>query len=141
MSRTAKSSAKSAAPPRAPRNIKAAPRATSRRREPLLLNFLRRWGGVVFFLLLAAILVHDLFGERGLLAMLRARREAEELRQEIAKLHEENRKLGEQVQALKSDPRLIERIAREEMNLARPGELIFKLPPKPAGKPQPAGNP
>jgi cell division protein FtsB len=36
--------------------------------------------------------------------------------------------LTEQVNALKSDPKSIERIAREEMGLARPGELIFKLP-------------
>ena len=34
------------------------------------------------------------------------------------------------MKALKSDPAAIERIAREEMGLARPGEYIFKTPAK-----------
>jgi len=35
------------------------------------------------------------------------------------------------VQALRSDPKAVERIAREEMGLARPGEMIFKIPDNP----------
>ena len=49
------------------------------------------------------------------------------MQQEINQLDEENRQLQESVQSLKSDPAAIERIAREEMGLARPGEYIFKI--------------
>ena len=62
--------------------------------------------------------------------MRRAQQEAEKLRQDIAQLNANNKQLAEEIQALKSDPQLIERIAREEMGLARHGELIFKFPPK-----------
>ncbi|HLE37280.1 MAG TPA: septum formation initiator family protein, partial [Candidatus Acidoferrales bacterium] len=55
-------------------------------------------------------------------------KEIESLQQEITKISEENKNLAEQVNALKTDPKLIERIAREEMGLARQGEKIFKLP-------------
>lgn len=97
-------------------------------------DFLRRRGSVILAFALAALFVHDVFGEHGFLAMRRAQKEVVKLQQEIRKLNEENTRLSEDVKALKTDPRIIERIAREEMGLARPGELIFKLPPKP---PQP----
>jgi cell division protein FtsB len=108
------------------------------RKNARQLNFFRRHARLLLGAALAAILIHDVFGDHGFLAMRRARRVVEQLRAEIAKLNEENRKLAEDVQALKSDPRIIERIAREEMGLARPGELIFKLPPKPR---KPAADP
>lgn len=93
-------------------------------------SFLQRWGSTLFVLLLLALVAHVLFGQHGLLAMRRAQKEVGRLQQEIAQLNEENKKLAEEVQALKTDPKLIERIAREEMGLARQGELIFKLPPR-----------
>jgi cell division protein FtsB len=93
-------------------------------------TFLQRWGGSIFVLLLMALVAHVLFGEHGFLAMRRAQQEVEKLRLEIAQLNEDNQKLSGEIQALKTDPQLIERIAREEMGLAKQGELIFKLPPK-----------
>jgi cell division protein FtsB len=95
-------------------------------------EFLRRNLATILGLILLAIFVHDLLGEHGFLAMRRMQREVERLNTEIRQLNEENQKLADHVQALKTDPKTIERIAREEMGLARPGELIFKLPPKPS---------
>jgi cell division protein FtsB len=94
--------------------------------------FWRRHLMLILGLAVAALLVHDLFGQHGFLAMRRNKQQVRQLREEIQQLNEENRRLAEEVQALKSDPKAIERIAREEMGLARPGEYIFKLPPKPA---------
>jgi cell division protein FtsB len=67
--------------------------------------------------------------------MRRAQKEAASIQREIDQIDQENRKLQENVKALKSDPAAIERIAREEMGLARPGEYIFKLPAKPGDAP------
>ena len=80
---------------------------------------------------LLMLLLQDIFGTHGVMAMRRSQREAEEIRKEIDRLDLENRRLQDRVIALKTDPAAIERIAREEMGLARPGELIFKLPAKP----------
>jgi cell division protein FtsB len=88
-----------------------------------------RW---VLLLALAFLGVHDIFGAHGFIAMRRTAQEIQAARDEITKLDDENRALTDQVTALKSDPRMIERIAREEMGLARPGEVIFKVPPPPA---------
>jgi len=92
-------------------------------------TLLRRHARSILLVALAALLVHDVFGAHGLLAMRRTQKEIQHLREEINQVNLENRELADQVKALKTDPKLIERIAREEMGLARPGELIFKLPP------------
>jgi cell division protein FtsB len=94
-------------------------------------EFLRRNASIILAVGLLLLFLQDVFGTHGVLAMRRSQKEAAEIRKEIARLDEENRQLEERVKALKSDPAAIERIAREEMGLARPGEFIFKLPAKP----------
>jgi cell division protein FtsB len=79
---------------------------------------------------LALLLLQDIFGTHGLIAMRRSQQEAKRVQREIDQIDQENRQLQDRVRALKSDPTAIERIAREEMGLARPGEYIFKLTPK-----------
>ena len=81
---------------------------------------------------LFALFVHDIFGTHGFIAMRRTQKEIDDIRAQIGKINAENKSLADQVSSLKTDPKAIERIAREEMGLARPGEMIFKLPdPKP----------
>jgi len=104
--------------------------------EESVVEFLRRRASFLLALALLALLVHDIFGDHGLLAMRRSQKEVEKLRQEIQQLNQDNARLAEEVKALKNDPKTIERIAREEMGLARPGELVFKLPPKPPEQPK-----
>jgi cell division protein FtsB len=83
-----------------------------------------------------AVALEGIFGAHGVLAMFRLKRQVRETQQQTQKLNQENQKLAGQVRALRSDPATIERLAREQLGLARPGEMIFKLPPKP-----PAQNP
>ena len=90
--------------------------------------YLRRNARQILGLALFALLVHDIFGAHGFIAMRRTQKEIREIRNQIGKLNTENKSLADQVTALKTDPKAIERVAREEMGLARPGELIYKLP-------------
>ena len=90
--------------------------------------YLRRNTRQILAFALFALLVHDVFGPHGFLAMRRTQKEIEQIRDQIGRVNDENKSLAEQVNSLESDPKSIERIAREEMGLARPGELIFKLP-------------
>ena len=90
--------------------------------------YLRKNTRQILGLALFALLVHDVFGPHGFIAMRRTQKEIEQIREQIGKVNEENKSLTEQVNSLKTDPKSVERIAREEMGLARPGELIFKLP-------------
>jgi cell division protein FtsB len=93
-------------------------------------DFLRRNANWFLVAGLALLLLQDIFGTHGVVAMRHSQKEAADIQKEINQLNEENRQLQDQVKALKTDPSAIERIAREEMGLARPGEYIFKIPPK-----------
>ena len=93
-------------------------------------KFLRQNAAAFLWTGMALLVVQDVFGTHGVLAMRRSQREAGEIRKEIQKLNDENRELQDRVKDLKSDPQAIEEIARKEMGLAKPGELIFKLPTK-----------
>lgn len=94
-------------------------------------SFLSRHALTILGLALLLLAVHDLFGSHGLLAMRRTQTQIQQLHSEIDRLNQENGDLNKQVKALRSDPKAVERIAREEMGLARPGEMIFKLTDKP----------
>jgi cell division protein FtsB len=104
--------------------------------------YLRKNARQILGFALLALLVHDVFGAHGFVAMRRTQKEIDQIRDQIGKLNAENQSLAGQVNSLKSDPRAIERIAREEMGLARPGEMIFKLPDpaKPADPQKPGAR-
>jgi cell division protein FtsB len=96
-----------------------------------LREFLRR--NMSWFLAAAfsLLLLQDVFGTHGVVAMRRALKEAASVQKEIDLISQENQQLQDRVQSLKNDPQAIEHIAREEMGLARPGEYIFKTAPRP----------
>jgi cell division protein FtsB len=77
------------------------------------------------------LLLQDVFGTHGLVAMRHSQKEAASMQKEIDLINRENQQLQDRVQSLKNDPQAIEHIAREEMGLARPGEYIFKTAPRP----------
>ena len=80
----------------------------------------------VFQMLLAV------FGDRGLLALQAARRDEEALRARIEAMRQENLELRNQARRLREDPSAIEEIARRELGLIKPGEVVFILRDLPA---------
>jgi cell division protein FtsB len=94
-------------------------------------SFLRRNLRTILGLAILALTIHDVFGPHGFLAMRRTQQEIKQYNAEMQKLNQENQALSDEVTSLKTDPRLIERIARDDMGLAKPGEFIFKLPTSP----------
>lgn len=103
--------------------------------------FLRQYGGALLGLLLFALVVHDIFGTHGYLAMRRTRQEIQKVNADRERLNKENVQLEEEVKELKSDPRKIEKIARDELGLARPGEVIIKIPQSQQFPQDPAAKP
>jgi cell division protein FtsB len=77
--------------------------------------------------LAAVIMVDAIVGERGLLAMLRARTHYAEVAAALERQRAENTRLREEVRRLTDDPATIEEIARRELGLIRPGEKVFIL--------------
>ena len=71
------------------------------------------------------IVVDAIAGEKGLLALLEARREYAVLERSLERARTENAQLREMARRLREDPAAIEEQARRELGLIKPGELLF----------------
>jgi cell division protein FtsB len=80
------------------------------------------------------------FGNMGLLASFKQRHQASLLRREVAEKTAEKKTLEADIVALNRDPFRIETLAREQLGLARPGEIIFQFQPDPSAPPA-SGSP
>jgi cell division protein FtsB len=92
----------------------------------------RRILHALLIFLATVTIVDAVVGERGLLAMRRARRQQQELAGVIGRQRSENARLREEVRRLSEEPSAIEEIARRELGLIKPGEKVFivrDLPP------------
>jgi cell division protein FtsB len=76
---------------------------------------------------LVALAVGSVFGDRGILSMLGEREKVESLREELEALEAENARLSSEIRDLRTSPRAIERLAREELGLARADETVFLI--------------
>jgi cell division protein FtsB len=111
---------------------------TAIKRKPRLTATPARSRRIVHWLLLfvaSLIVVDGLVGERGLLAMLRARHEYDDLSATMARQRADNARLREEARRLKEDPAAIEEIARRELGLIRPGEKVFIVRDVPPARP------
>ncbi|HYB72276.1 MAG TPA: septum formation initiator family protein [Candidatus Sulfotelmatobacter sp.] len=64
-------------------------------------------------------------GDRGVVRLYRLARARAEITREIARLREVNGQLSEEVRALREDPSGVEGIARDELGLVRPGDIVY----------------
>lgn len=96
--------------------------------EAKILTLLRRHGRGLLGLLVLVLVVHDIFGPHGFVAMRRTQNEIAKVKANLERLNRENVELEQEVKDLKTDPRLIEKIARDDLGLAKPGEIIIKIP-------------
>jgi cell division protein FtsB len=111
-------------------------RTSATRRTPALKRPTRNRRIVQLLLLFVAsiIIVDGLVGDRGLLAMLRARHEYDELAASIARQRTENARLRDQARRLR-EIGSHRRTARRELGLIKPGERVFIVKDVPAAKP------
>jgi cell division protein FtsB len=95
----------------------ALPKLPPRRRD-------RVWIGRTLCFAACVLAVNALIGERGLSETLRARREFRQSIAELSRLQFENARLADTVRRLQMDATTIEGVARAELGLIRPGEIL-----------------
>lgn len=114
-----------------------------RRRQPAPPAAAPQWrkllnAALVF--VIVVLVVDGLVGEKGLTETMRARRESAALAGSVAALKAENARLRRESMRLRQDLSAIEAIARQELGLIRPGEVLFILKDVGPG-PQPPRRP
>lgn len=95
-------------------------------------------GAVIF--IAAYLSLHVVLGSNGWIAYQKKRAEYRQLQTEIENLQKQNQALEQHVKALRSDPEAIKREAREQLHLAKPGEMIFIVPSQKPPEPKSPAN-
>jgi cell division protein FtsB len=89
-----------------------------------------RPASVVGVSLLFSVLLFGIFlvSDHGFIEVGRQRRQLAKAQAEVSQLAAENERLEREVAALKSDPRAVEKIAREDLNLVESDDVVLLLP-------------
>jgi len=82
----------------------------------------------VFGLLTLAMLLLAVFNDKGVLEVRSQVQKLNSIDVEIARQEAENKQLHEEIKALRFDPATIEKLAREELKLVKPGEIVLVTP-------------
>ena len=82
----------------------------------------------VFGVLTVAMLLLAIFNDKGALQVHAQATKLTAIEADIQKLDAENEQLSVEIQALRSDATTIEKLAREELKLVKPGEIVLVSP-------------
>lgn len=80
-------------------------------------------GGVGF--LLFVLMIASFFGERGLIEIFRTKRRQAALLEKIDRLESRKEKLERDIEELRSNPKAVEKKAREKLGLVKEGEIVI----------------
>ena len=88
----------------------------------------RNWPAYLFGTLTVLLSLVTIVGERGALHLWRLRGEKNRLDAQNYRLQKENSALRERISRIRNDKQYLEKLAREELNMVRPGEIIYRFP-------------
>ena len=87
----------------------------------------KNWPLLMIGALIALLSLVTIVGERGALHLWRLRGEKNRLDEQNYRLQKENEALRQRIYALRNDDSYLEKVAREELHLARPGEIVYRF--------------
>jgi cell division protein FtsB len=87
-------------------------------------RFSKNWGPIIVGLTILYLMVT---GNRGLWRLYQLQQEKNTLAIQIRQLQTDITRYQEEVSAVGKNPAILEKQAREELNLVRPGEVIYKF--------------
>jgi cell division protein FtsB len=96
-----------------------------------LYNSRRRLATLGVAMLTGWLFLHVMFGANGMVVYRQKRAGYQSLRHEIDLLQKESEHYTEQINALQTDPKTIEKEAREQLHYTRPGEVVYVAPAPP----------
>jgi len=92
---------------------------------------LGRYQRVILLILafFSLVVVIAIFHENGILTVYKFERELNEFGVSNEALKQKNQRLRFEIETLKSDPSSVEILAREKLNMVRPGETVYQIVP------------
>lgn len=87
-------------------------------------NLISLW----LLIIVVIMLGYAVFGSRGVLRIVQAERQQQQLQAELQGLQQEKQLLREEIERLNNDKEYWEQLARKKLGMVREGELIYHLP-------------
>lgn len=84
----------------------------------------RLTAGIIFAFLLVLFVVFSL---KGMVEVYKLRLERQTLNKEISVIKKSNKKMGKRIYELRYNKQYIANLAREELNMIKKGEIVFKF--------------
>lgn len=87
-------------------------------------------GGIqkfLFFLVIATLLYAFVFGDAGVIRVLSLHKEKTALAQQVAELDANITELEADIERIKTDPFMMEKLGREKYGLVYPGDRVYKI--------------
>jgi cell division protein FtsB len=82
---------------------------------------------------LAALVGNAMVGDGGLLELGKLSAERREIGEDVFELMHGNDALRRRIRLLRDSPRSLERLARRDLGLVRPGEIVYRFPSDASG--------
>jgi cell division protein FtsB len=79
------------------------------------------------FVLIVAMTLAAVFSDKGFMNVYDFTEELDYLKKSNTVLAEENTHIQKEIDALKSDPYAVEMLARDKLNLVKPGEMVYQI--------------
>ncbi len=89
-------------------------------------NLITIWLLVIIVIMLG----YAIFGNRGVLRILQAEKQQQQLELQLAEIKQQQQRLREEIERLRNDKDYWEQLARTKLGMVREGELIYHLPAK-----------
>lgn len=86
----------------------------------------RRWPWAILLIVSAALAAASV-GDHGLIRLFKLRAGHDKLLERNAELEADNARLEAEVRRLREESYAIEKVAREELGMARPDEIVFQV--------------
>src|SRR4030095_573014 len=94
----------------------------------------RRLATACVVVITAWLFLHVTFGTNGMVIYRQKKAQLRAIQTEVQGLQADNDQYVNQIKELKTDPKAIEREAREQMHYTRPGEVVYVRPPAPSSE-------
>lgn len=83
---------------------------------------------IVFLGIILLMFAYAIFGSRGVLRIIQADKQKNELQLRLADLQQQQQQLRDEIERLQKDKNYWEQLARTKLGMVREGELIYYLP-------------
>ena len=83
---------------------------------------------ICLLVVILLMFAYAVFGSRGVLRIIQAEQQKQELKQQLTDLQQKQQQLRNKIERLQKDKTYWEQLARTKLGMVREGELIYHLP-------------